>query len=80
MQYNQCFILHIPIVIKHILTGTKSLPYVIRLRSVIIHLSVQGIIIIAIVDDIQRIKRIVAPKMKTPPTKLLIKAIIYTCG
>ena len=36
--------------------------YVITLRSVPIHLSHQGIMIIAIVDDRQRIKRIVTKK------------------
>ena len=59
MQYNQCFIAHISIVIKETLTGTKNLPCVITLRSVAIHLSNQGIILIAIVDDRQRIKRII---------------------
>ena len=50
MQYNQCFIVQISIVIKDTLELRVS-PYVITARTAPIHLSDQGIIIIAIVDN-----------------------------
>ena len=70
MQYmcnitNVLLYIYISIVIKQTLTGTKNSPYVITIRSVPIHLSNQGIIIIAIVDGRQRIKRIVTKKEDT---------------
>ena len=56
-----CNIVNVSLYIYHSLELRIS-PYVITLRSVPIHFSDQGIIIIAIVDDRQRIKRIVTKK------------------
>jgi len=51
MQYNQCFSVRISIVIKETLAGTKNLTLCYYTEFGPIHLSNQGIIVFAIVDD-----------------------------